>query len=57
MQDIGMQFHIHCKEGDVGRYVFRENHGAIRLYSRMGFRVTREIGKTRYIMEWKTQDL
>lgn len=22
MQDIGMQFHIHCKEGDVGRYVF-----------------------------------
>ena len=22
MQDIGMQFHIHCKQGDVGRYVF-----------------------------------
>ena len=22
MQDIGMQFHIRCKEGDVGRYVF-----------------------------------
>ena len=22
MQDIGMQFHIHCKEGDVGRYCF-----------------------------------
>ena len=22
MQDIGMQFHIHCKAGDVGRYVF-----------------------------------
>ena len=22
MQDIGMQFHIHCKEGDVGKYVF-----------------------------------
>ena len=22
MQDIGMQFHIHCKKGDVGRYVF-----------------------------------
>ena len=22
MQDIGMQFHIHCKTGDVGRYVF-----------------------------------
>ena len=21
MQDIGMQFHIHCKAGDVGRYV------------------------------------
>jgi len=22
MQDIGMQFHIRCKQGDVGRYVF-----------------------------------
>ena len=22
MQDIGMQFHIHCNKGDVGRYVF-----------------------------------
>ena len=22
MQDIGMQFHIRCKKGDVGRYVF-----------------------------------
>ena len=22
MQDTGRQFHIHCKEGDVGRYVF-----------------------------------
>jgi len=22
MQDIGMQYHIHCKEGDVGKYCF-----------------------------------
>ena len=22
MQDIGMQYHIHCRAGDVGRYVF-----------------------------------
>ena len=22
MQDIGMQYHIHCRQGDVGRYVF-----------------------------------
>lgn len=22
MQDIGMQYHIHCKDGDIGRYVF-----------------------------------
>ena len=22
MQDIGMQFHIRCKEGDVGKYCF-----------------------------------
>ena len=22
MQDVGMQYHIHCNKGDVGRYVF-----------------------------------
>ena len=37
-------------------YVFRENTRAMALYSRMGFEITRKIGTTRCIMEWKTQD-
>ena len=37
-------------------YVFRKNVGAIALYQRMGFQITKAVGKTRYIMEWKTQD-
>lgn len=31
-------------------YVFRKNTGAIRLYSRMGFTVSQEIGNNRLIM-------
>ncbi len=31
-------------------YVFRENRGAVRLYERLGFRVTEEVSPTRYIM-------
>ena len=38
-------------------YVFRNNLRAIRLYQRMDFRITKEIGRTRFIMEWKNQDL
>ena len=38
-------------------YVFRKNTRAIRLYERMGFQITKEVGTTRYIMEWKNQDL
>ena len=37
-------------------YVFRKNQQAIALYTRMGFHVTKEVGTTRYIMEWKNQD-
>ena len=37
-------------------YVFRKNVRAIALYQRMGFQITKEAGKTRYIMEWKRQD-
>ena len=37
-------------------YVFRRNHRAIALYSRMGFHVTKEVSKSRFIMEWKNQD-
>lgn len=32
-------------------YVFRKNTGALALYERLGFRVVKEAGKTRYIME------
>lgn len=31
-------------------YVFRKNIGAINLYSRIGFSISEEVGKTRYIM-------
>lgn len=37
-------------------YVFKENDRAIALYRRMGFHITKETGKTRYVMEWKNQD-
>lgn len=33
-------------------YVFRRNTGAIRLYERLGFRIVKEVGSTRYIMEY-----
>ncbi len=38
-------------------YVFRKNVRAMALYQRMGFQITKEVGKTRYVMEWKRQDL
>ena len=38
-------------EGPIFLYVFVRNTGAVRLYERMGFRVTERVGKTRYIME------
>ena len=37
-------------------YVFRKNRDAIRLYQRLGFQITKEVGHTRYIMEYKNQD-
>ena len=36
-------------------YVFIKNTGAIRLYQRFGFRKIREIGTTRWIMEWNQE--
>lgn len=33
-------------------YVFVKNTGAIRLYQRFGFRKVKDVGKTRWIMEW-----
>ncbi|MGM9618552.1 MAG: GNAT family N-acetyltransferase [Oscillospiraceae bacterium] len=37
--------------GPVFLYVFKKNCRAVALYEKMGFRVTREAGGTRYIME------
>ena len=39
-------------------YVFRSNTGAIRLYQRLGFRITEEVSPTRFIMQYqrKRQD-
>ena len=41
------------READVPvfLFVFRENTRAAALYRRMGFRIVKEAGKTRYIME------
>ena len=36
-------------------YVFRRNTRAVALYERMGFRMVKEVGKTRYIMEYQNQ--
>ena len=55
---IGTWVLRHCQEQcpSLFLYVFRDNTGAVRLYEKMGFSVTKEVGKTRYIMEWKNQD-
>lgn len=55
---IGTQVLRHCQSlcSGLRLYVFRQNQGAIGLYQRLGFRITQEVGQTRYIMEWKNQD-
>lgn len=55
---IGTAILQKCREdaSPLFLYVFRKNTGAIRLYERMGFRITKEVGTTRYIMEHKNQD-
>ena len=56
-QGIGTAVLENCKRkaASLSLYVFRKNTGAIRLYQRMGFRITEEVGKTRYIMTWNNQ--
>ena len=55
---IGSEVIRYCQSSSPSLflYVFRENTRAMALYSRMGFEITQEIGTTRCIMEWKTQD-
>ena len=58
-QGIGTEVLRHCQQQSPALflYVFRKNTGAIALYEKMGFHITKEVGTTRYIMEWKNQDL
>ena len=52
---IGSEVIRHCQRLSPAMflYVFRKNTGAVELYKRMGFQVTKEVGTTRYIMEWQ----
>lgn len=53
-QGIGTEILRKClREADVPvfLFVFRENTRAAALYRRMGFRIVKEAGKTRYIMK------
>lgn len=55
---IGTQVLRHCQQTHPSLllYVFRRNTGALRLYEKTGFSVTKEVRNTRYIMQWKNQD-
>lgn len=53
-QGIGVQVVKRClakSDVPVFLYVFSANTGAAALYRRLGFQITQEVGKTRYIME------
>ena len=53
-QGIGTQILEFARKeahGNLFFFVFKENTNAIRLYERMGFRIVKEIHKTRFIME------
>lgn len=52
-QGIGTAVLNHCIETSntpMFLYVFKKNLGAINLYSRIGFSVSEEVGKTRFIL-------
>ena len=54
-QGIGTEILKKCTAeaaGNLFLYVFRENWDAVSLYRKMGFRITEEIGTTRYIMTY-----
>ena len=55
---IGTQVIRHCQENapSLFLYVFRQNTQAVELYRRMGFQITKEVGQTRYIMEWHKEN-
>ena len=51
---IGTEVIRHCQDASPSLflYVFRRNTRAVELYKRMGFQIAKEVGTTRYIMEW-----
>ena len=55
---IGTEVIRHCQSQSPALmlYVFRKNLRALALYRRLGFEITKEVGTTRYIMEWKNQN-
>ena len=58
-QGIGTEVLRHIQisaESPIFLYVFRRNTGAIALYRRMGFAIVKEVGSTRYVMEYQKQD-
>ena len=56
---IGTNVIRHCQDisPSLLLYVFRKNTRAVELYRRMGFEITKEVGKTRYIMAWQKESL
>ena len=52
---IGTQILKMCQEraSPLWLYVYQRNIGAVRLYRRMGFRIVKNIGGTRYRMKYR----
>lgn len=42
-------------EGTLFLYAFRKNVRALALYERLGFQIVKEVGATRFIMEYQNQ--
>ena len=56
---IGTEVIRHCQnqsDKSLFLYVFKENHGAFRLYQKCGFRIIKEARTTAYIMEYENRD-
>lgn len=57
-QGIGTQILKKCQAEatvPIFLYVFRRNTRAQALYERMGFQIVKQVGSTRYIMEYQNQ--
>ena len=56
---IGSEVIRYCQQTSPALflYVFKRNLRATELYRRLGFTITKDVGRTRCIMEWKNQNL